>query len=102
MYRIMRNLEHIKNGLKDLNQRKFKSIDVKEIQAREKLDYIQNLLQSDPMNNHLLKMEKEAKEEHSKAIRLLQTELAVKLVNSNWAKANGPTSFLLDRIRTVI
>ncbi|KAK7260473.1 hypothetical protein RIF29_26546 [Crotalaria pallida] len=36
------------------------------------------------------------------AFRLLQTELAVKLVNSNWAKANGPNSFLLDRIRTAI
>ncbi|KAK7287384.1 hypothetical protein RIF29_00657 [Crotalaria pallida] len=66
MFRIMRNLEHLKGGLKDLNQRKFKSIDVKEIQARDRLDYIQNLLQSDPMNNHLLKLEKEAKEEHLK------------------------------------
>ncbi|KAK7267105.1 hypothetical protein RIF29_19769 [Crotalaria pallida] len=72
MYRIMRNLEHIKDGLKDLNQRKFKSIDVKEIQAREKLDYIQNLLQSDPMNYHLLKMEKEEKEEHSKVSPLCE------------------------------
>ncbi|KAK7267269.1 hypothetical protein RIF29_19936 [Crotalaria pallida] len=66
MFRIMRNLEQLKAGLKDLNQRKFKSIDVKETQAREKLDYIQNLLQSDPMNNHLLKLEKEAREEHLK------------------------------------
>ncbi|KAK7281672.1 hypothetical protein RIF29_09864 [Crotalaria pallida] len=66
MFRIMRNLEHLKGGLKDLNQRKLKSIDVKEIQARDRLDYIQNLLQSDPMNNHLLKLEKEAKEEHLK------------------------------------
>ncbi|KAK7255352.1 hypothetical protein RIF29_28761 [Crotalaria pallida] len=67
MYRIMRNLEHIKAGLKDLNQRKFRDIDAKEIQAREKLDSIQDLLQTDPMNTHLLKMEKEAKEEHAKA-----------------------------------
>ncbi|KAK7255684.1 hypothetical protein RIF29_29101 [Crotalaria pallida] len=67
MYRIMRNLEQLKNGLKDLNQRKFRSIDVKDIQARGKLEYIQSLLQSDPMNKHLLKMEKEAKEEHLKA-----------------------------------
>ncbi|KAK7259414.1 hypothetical protein RIF29_25021 [Crotalaria pallida] len=71
MFRIMRNLDQLKAGLKDLNQRKFKSIDVKEAQAREKLDYIQNLLQSDPMNNHLLKLEKEAREEHLKVNRHL-------------------------------
>ncbi|KAK7243849.1 hypothetical protein RIF29_38661 [Crotalaria pallida] len=96
MFRIMRNLEQLKVGLKDLNQRKFKSIDVKETQAREKLDYIQNLLQSDPMNNHLLKLEKEAREEHLKA------ELGIKLVHSNWAKDSGPNRFLLGRIRAAI
>ncbi|KAK7289678.1 hypothetical protein RIF29_03505 [Crotalaria pallida] len=84
MFRIMRNLEQLKAGLKDLNQRKFKSIDVKETQAREKLDYIQNLLQSDPMNNHLFKLEKEAREEHLKA------ELGIKLVHSSWAKPLEP------------
>ncbi|KAK7267090.1 hypothetical protein RIF29_19754 [Crotalaria pallida] len=66
MYRIMRNLENIRAGLKELNHRKFRDIDAKEIQAREKLESIQDMLQTDPMNVHLLKLEKEAKEEHAK------------------------------------
>ncbi|KAK7287590.1 hypothetical protein RIF29_00871 [Crotalaria pallida] len=71
MYRLMRNLEHIKPGLIDLNQRKFRDINIKESQAREKLDTIQELLQSDPLNIHLQKMEKEAKKFILRCIRLL-------------------------------
>ncbi|KAK7255640.1 hypothetical protein RIF29_29055 [Crotalaria pallida] len=65
MFRLMRNLEHIKPKMIDLNKRKFRDIDTKERQAREKLDTIQELLQTDPMNFHLQKLEKEARKDHA-------------------------------------
>ncbi|KAK7243377.1 hypothetical protein RIF29_38171 [Crotalaria pallida] len=64
MFRFMRSLEQIKPGLIDLNQRKYRDIDLKERQARDKLDVIQGMLQDDPMNTHLHKIEKEARKEH--------------------------------------
>ncbi|KAK7288557.1 hypothetical protein RIF29_02018 [Crotalaria pallida] len=64
MYRLMRNLELIKPGLIDLNKRKFRDIDTKERQERDKLDAIQEMLQNDPMNIYLQKIEKEARKEH--------------------------------------
>ncbi|KAK7251074.1 hypothetical protein RIF29_33954 [Crotalaria pallida] len=82
MFRIMRNLEHIKPGLRDLNQRKFRDIDTKESQAREKLDTVPDLLQTDPMNIHLQKLEKEAKDEHAKQINSLILRLSVPDRNS--------------------
>ncbi|KAK7250865.1 hypothetical protein RIF29_33597 [Crotalaria pallida] len=65
MFRLMRNLDNIRPGLRDLNNRKYKDIDMREIQARKRLDSIQDMLQLDPLNNHLQKMEKEARKEHS-------------------------------------
>ncbi|KAK7256549.1 hypothetical protein RIF29_30002 [Crotalaria pallida] len=64
MFRLMRNLDNIRPGLKDLNNRKYRDIDMREIQARKRLDSIQDMLQLDPLNNHLQKMEKEARKEH--------------------------------------
>ncbi|KAK7281952.1 hypothetical protein RIF29_10361 [Crotalaria pallida] len=64
MFRIMRNQKRLKAGLGELNNRKYRDIDRKETQAREKLDVVQELLQNDPMNTHLQKMEKEDREEH--------------------------------------
>ncbi|KAK7256591.1 hypothetical protein RIF29_30045 [Crotalaria pallida] len=66
MFRIMRNQKRLKVGLGELNNRKYRDIDRKESQAREKLDVVQELLQNDPMNTHLQKMEREAREEHYK------------------------------------
>ncbi|KAK7281120.1 hypothetical protein RIF29_08831 [Crotalaria pallida] len=64
MFILMRNLDNIRPGLKDLNNRKYRDIDMREIQARKRLDSIQDMLQLDPLNNHLQKMEKEARKEH--------------------------------------
>ncbi|KAK7273616.1 hypothetical protein RIF29_14673 [Crotalaria pallida] len=64
MFRLMRNLERAKPGMIELNQRKYRDIDQKEILARDKLDVIQGLLQADPMNNHLQKLEREARRDH--------------------------------------
>ncbi|KAK7287282.1 hypothetical protein RIF29_00488 [Crotalaria pallida] len=65
MFRLMRNLDNIRPGLRDLNNRKYRDIDMREIQARKRLDTIQDMLQLDPLNNHLQKMEMEARKEHS-------------------------------------
>ncbi|KAK7280829.1 hypothetical protein RIF29_08345 [Crotalaria pallida] len=62
--RLMRNLERTKPGMIELNQRKYRDIDLKERQARDKLDVIQGLLHDDPMNNHLQKLEREARRDH--------------------------------------
>ncbi|KAK7243537.1 hypothetical protein RIF29_38337 [Crotalaria pallida] len=47
MFRIMRNQKRLKVGLGELNNRKYRDIDRKESQAREKLDIVQELLQND-------------------------------------------------------
>ncbi|KAK7255717.1 hypothetical protein RIF29_29136 [Crotalaria pallida] len=64
MFRLMRNLERTKPGMIELNQRKYRDIDQKERLARDKLDVIQGLLHDDPMNNHLQKLEREARRDH--------------------------------------
>ncbi|KAK7260260.1 hypothetical protein RIF29_26162 [Crotalaria pallida] len=69
MFRLMRNLERIKPYMIELNKRKYGGIDTRELQAREKLDVIQDMLQGDPMNVHLQKVEKEAREEHYEAYK---------------------------------
>ncbi|KAK7287480.1 hypothetical protein RIF29_00760 [Crotalaria pallida] len=55
--------------LRELNKRKFKDIDTKESQARTKLDTIQDLLQTDPSNIHLQKLEKEARMDHAEVYK---------------------------------
>ncbi|KAK7268147.1 hypothetical protein RIF29_20834 [Crotalaria pallida] len=69
MFRLMRNLDRIRPGMIELNKRKYGGIDARELQAREKLDVIQEMLQGDPMNIHLQKVEKEAGEEHFEAYK---------------------------------
>ncbi|KAK7281550.1 hypothetical protein RIF29_09643 [Crotalaria pallida] len=44
MFRLMRNLERIKPYMIELNKRKYGGIDTRELQAREKLDVIQDML----------------------------------------------------------
>ncbi|KAK7287479.1 hypothetical protein RIF29_00759 [Crotalaria pallida] len=55
--------------LRELNKRKFKDIDTKASQARTKLDTIQDLLQTDPSNIHLQKLEKEARMDHAEVYK---------------------------------
>ncbi|KAK7274191.1 hypothetical protein RIF29_15271 [Crotalaria pallida] len=70
MFRLMRNLNRIRPRLIELNRRKYGGIDAREMQARDKLDNIQEMLQGDPMNIHLQKLEKEAREEHFEAYKV--------------------------------
>ncbi|KAK7243684.1 hypothetical protein RIF29_38494 [Crotalaria pallida] len=70
MFRLMRNLNRIRPRLIELNRRKYGGLDAREMQARDKLDNIQEMLQGDPMNIHLQKLEKEAREDHFEAYKV--------------------------------